>query len=91
MDSPSVARATLSALAASPFSDAVALKGGLALRHVYGSPRETDDQIATRLDRAEMELGHASDFDTVVVNDDLDTAVAETVAAVRAFLESRGV
>ena len=43
-----------------------------------------------RLARAEMELSHAPDFDTVIVNDDLDVAVAETVAQVRSFLGERG-
>ena len=51
---------------------------------------ETDAQVQTRLDRAEMEMGHAPEFDAVVVNDDLDAAVAETVARVRAFLDRQG-
>ncbi len=51
---------------------------------------ETAQQVATRLERAEMEMAHAPDFDTVVVNDDLETAVAETIAHVRGFLDARG-
>ncbi|HIG74053.1 MAG TPA: guanylate kinase [Bacteroidetes bacterium] len=47
---------------------------------------EADDRIQVRLDRAEMEMDHADRFDQVVVNDDLETAVGETIAAVRAFL-----
>ncbi len=47
---------------------------------------EDDTEIAARLERAKLEIGYADAFDAVVVNDDLDTAVAETVALVRAFL-----
>ena len=49
---------------------------------------ESEEALATRLDRAEMEMAYAPDFDAVVVNDDLETAVAETVERVRAFLNS---
>lgn len=47
---------------------------------------ETEDRLAVRLERAKLELQYAPECDAVVVNDDLDTAVAETVALVRAFL-----
>ncbi|MEM1042447.1 MAG: guanylate kinase [Bacteroidota bacterium] len=47
---------------------------------------DADAAIATRLARAELEMGYAPEFDHTVVNDDLDTAVEETVALVRAFL-----
>ena len=47
---------------------------------------ETEAQVAMRLARAGMEMEAAPTFDAVVVNDDLDTAVAETVARVEAFL-----
>ncbi|MEL6615054.1 MAG: guanylate kinase [Bacteroidota bacterium] len=50
---------------------------------------ESEERIRVRLDRAEMEMSHASDFDHVIVNDDLDTAVAQTVALVRGFLSRR--
>ena len=49
---------------------------------------ETEDRVAVRLERAKMELGYAGEFDAVVVNDDLDRAVAETTALVGAFLEA---
>ncbi|WP_412069464.1 guanylate kinase [Rubrivirga sp. IMCC43871] len=57
---------------------------------LYSRGTETEAQVTMRLERAQMEMDHAPEFDIVVVNDDLDTAVTETVAAVRAFLESRG-
>ena len=47
---------------------------------------ESEAQIATRLDRAAMEMRAAPTFDAVVVNDDLDAAVAETLRHVEAFL-----
>ncbi len=49
---------------------------------------ETEAQIATRLARAGMEMRAAPTFDVVVVNADLETAVAETIAHVEAFLEA---
>ncbi len=51
---------------------------------------EQPEQVAMRLARAQMEIAHADAFDAVVVNDDLETAVAETVGHVRAFLAERG-
>ena len=48
---------------------------------------EDEDQVAMRLERAEMELATAPEFDVTVVNDDLDRAVRETVGHVRAFLD----
>jgi len=47
---------------------------------------ETEASLTRRLERARLELGYASEFDVVVVNDDLDAAAAETVATVRPFL-----
>ena len=47
---------------------------------------ETESSIAIRLERAKHEMSYASEFDTIVVNDDLDTAVDETVGYVRTFL-----
>ena len=49
---------------------------------------ETEESLQTRLARAEMELQAAPHCDAVVTNDDLDAAVAETLAHVRAFVAS---
>ncbi len=49
---------------------------------------ETEQQVGVRLERARMEMGYAGEFDAVVVNDDLEEAVGETVALTRAFLDS---
>lgn len=48
---------------------------------------ETEETLRSRLERARMELGQAHLFDEVVVNDDLEQAVAETLGHVRSFLE----
>ena len=53
-----------------------------------GRATETDETLAKRLARAEMELGFAKSFDTVVVNDDLQQAVAETLDHIRTFLSA---
>ncbi len=47
---------------------------------------ETPESLAKRVARAELELGYADRFDRVVVNDDLDLAVAEAVGIARDFL-----
>lgn len=49
---------------------------------------ETSKAIQDRLDRAKMEMQRADDFDVVVVNDDLDTAVQETLQHINQFLVS---
>lgn len=47
------------------------------------APNVIEDRIA----RAEFELSHASQFDVVVVNDDLERALADALEHVRAFLK----
>lgn len=47
---------------------------------------ETEQTLAVRLARVTHELSFADRFDHVVINDDLETAVAETLAHIRAFL-----
>lgn len=71
--------AALTLFIAPPSLDALAER-----LHARGT--ETEAQVRVRLDRADMEMRAAPTFDRVVVNDDLDTAVAETVARVEAFL-----
>lgn len=53
--------------------------------------RNTDDEaeIARRLGRAEYELGFARDYDVTVVNDDLETAIAEAGKVINDFVENR--
>ena len=49
---------------------------------------DTDAVIADRIARAEYELSFATCFDCVVINDDLETAVAETWHAVNDFIRN---
>lgn len=48
---------------------------------------DDDESIRRRLDKAEYEMSFAGRYDKVVVNDDLDTAVAEVADNIRAFTE----
>ena len=54
--------------------------------HARGT--EGEARIAVRLERAEMEMRTAPEFDRVIVNDDLDTATDELVRLVRGFVGS---
>ena len=48
-----------------------------------GRGTETDEKIATRLAQASAEMERKDEFDHVVVNDDLDQAVAEVIGLIR--------
>ena len=59
-----------------------------ALRaRLEGRGTDSAEVIEKRLARAEFELSHASHFDYVVVNDDLQTAQQEALALVKNFLK----
>ncbi len=53
---------------------------------LQGRSTESAEDLATRLKRSRMELAWEDRADCSVVNDDLDRAAAETIAAVRTFL-----
>ena len=55
-------------------------------RRLRGRATDSEEVIAKRVAKAEFELSKASEFDHVVVNDDLDTAVDETIAIINDFL-----
>lgn len=58
-----------------------------ALRaRLTGRATDTAEVIEKRIERASYELAQAGYFDTVIVNDDLETAQAEVVDTVKAFL-----
>ena len=47
---------------------------------------ESAETIRKRIERAELELSFAPQFDKVIVNDDLEKAIDETQKAIEAFL-----
>ena len=51
---------------------------------------ETEDKIAVRVAKATAEMTFAPKFDVVLVNDHLETALAEAEQLVRSFLYSNG-
>lgn len=55
-------------------------------RRLEGRGTDTPERIATRVARAQFELSLAPEFDTRVINDDLDAAVAETEAIISDFI-----
>ena len=58
------------------------------LRHrLENRGTETDDSIATRIDRAQYELSFAEKFDHIVVNDDLNVAIAQVAELFANFIE----
>lgn len=56
-------------------------------RRLEGRATDTPEAIAERLAKAEYEMTFASQFDHIIVNDDLETAKQETLRIVKAFLE----
>lgn len=57
-------------------------------RRLSGRGTENDASMQSRLSRAEMEIEASHRADAVIVNDDLDRAVEETLQHVRQFLNS---
>ena len=50
-----------------------------------GRATDSEETIARRLAKAEFEMGFSKEFDTVVVNDDLEKAVEEVDGKIRHF------
>lgn len=55
-------------------------------RRLKGRGTENRESLQDRLDRVEQEMEKADDCDAVVVNDELDVAVEETLTRIRRFL-----
>lgn len=55
-------------------------------RRLEGRATDTPEVINDRIARAEYELSFAPQFDTIVVNDDLETAKAEALQKIKDFL-----
>ena len=52
-------------------------------KRLQGRNTETEEDLQKRLSRAEMEIKLSTEFDKVVLNDDLDTAVSQVEEAIR--------
>ena len=55
-------------------------------RRLIARDTDTPEQIEERLAKAEYELSFAPQFDRIIVNDNLDQAKADTLAAIQEFL-----
>jgi guanylate kinase len=55
-------------------------------RRLVGRGTDTPEAIVERLAKAEYEMTFASQFDHIIVNDDLDAAKQETLSVVEEFL-----
>ncbi|HSG67621.1 MAG TPA: guanylate kinase [Bacteroidales bacterium] len=49
---------------------------------------DSEESIRKRLDKARHEIGKADEFDVTIINDDLETAIAEAIKVVSDFLDS---
>ena len=55
-------------------------------KRLVGRGTDTPEVIESRIAKAEYELDFADKFDTVVINDDLETAKAQALQVIQAFL-----
>ena len=55
-------------------------------QRLNGRGTDAPEVIESRIAKAEFELGFAKQFDTIVVNDDLETAQKEALRVIRDFL-----
>jgi len=56
-------------------------------QRLLGRGTDTDDDIKTRIDKAEYELTFSNKFDNVIINDSLEKAQMETVDLVQRFVQ----
>ena len=56
-------------------------------KRLKGRGTETEESFNKRINKAEQEMEYAKDFDVVIVNDDLNTAVKETIKAITNFIK----
>jgi guanylate kinase len=55
-------------------------------RRLEGRATDAPEVIQQRLDKAAFEMSFASQYDYIIVNDDLEKAIHETKTIVQAFL-----
>ena len=58
-------------------------------RRLEGRGTDTPEAICERLAKAEYEMTFASQFDRIIVNDDLETAKQETLRVVESFFKNK--
>lgn len=58
-------------------------------KRLRGRSTETEDKIAQRMEKARKELSFSSEFDVVLINDNLDEAILEAEKMVREFIENK--
>ncbi|MBR5466145.1 MAG: guanylate kinase [Bacteroidaceae bacterium] len=56
-------------------------------KRLVGRATDSQEQIEERLGKAEYEMSFASQFDTIIINDDLDIAKSETLTTIQKFLK----
>jgi guanylate kinase len=56
-------------------------------KRLKGRGTETEESFNKRIDKAAEEMEYAKDFDVVIINDDLNTAVKETIEAITNFIK----
>jgi guanylate kinase len=57
-------------------------------KRLTGRATDSQEAIETRLAKASYELTFAKQFDTVIINDDLETAQNETLNVITRFLHA---
>ena len=55
-------------------------------QRLYGRGTDSEEKLRERIAKAEKELGYASQFDTILLNDDLESACREAERIVLEFL-----
>ncbi len=59
-------------------------------RRLRGRATDSDEAIAKRVAKADLEMSFAPRFDTVVINDNLEEAVADVRKAILTFVSTNG-
>jgi guanylate kinase len=55
-------------------------------KRLKGRGTETEESFQKRISKAEKEMQYAKDFDVIIINDDLQKAVNETIENIRNFI-----
>jgi len=48
---------------------------------------DSEENVKKRMDKARQEISQAGEFDKIIINDELDTAISEALEAVKEFLQ----